>query len=360
MADSWRVAKRTVCSLVTLARQQKKRVLILSPFFRNGDRWIDDFCGRPDFEFKKVSSTDPELSWHLRGNATPIQQWLRHFKYAYRGMNWKPDCVVTCFPQLAFAAATVLPLTPARAARLIAWNFNLGSLSSQFKGRIAGGILDRVDRFVVHAREEIANYAQWLRLEQDKFRFVPLQRGRIVDLPPSPVPGPYIVSIGSANRDYGTLLDAVRGTGIRTVVISKKQIIESLPDQANVLKLHSLEQQECDSILNGATLSVVPVSATETASGQVTFLTSMRLGVPTIASRCVSTVDYIRHCETGLLVNPGDAESLRSAIASLWHDESLRSRIGAAGRHYAEENFSDEAAGRHLARLIDEVFAEER
>lgn len=336
----------------------KKRILVLAPFFGADGRWIDDFCRRADLEFRKPSFPRPVAPWHARGAATPPAEWLGYFGYAARSMRWRPDCVVTSFPQLALATAALLALGGHRATRLVAWNFNLGSISRRWKGRLAGMPLARVDRFVVHARSEIGSYARWLGLDEARFRFIPLQRGRIGEVAASPIPQPYIVSMGSANRDYRTLIDAVAGTGIRTVVIAGRSLLDSLPEHPGLVKLHGLTPRECDSVLGGAALSVVPISSTETASGQVTFTTSMRMGVATVATRCVGTVDYLRDGETGLLVPPGDARALRRAVETLWRDEALRRRIAEAGRRHADEHFSDEAAGRHLAAVIDEVLAQ--
>lgn len=344
---------------------QRKRILILAPFFAGGgvgagggsNAWIDDFCHRTDLEFNKAPYPKQPESWHNRGAVTPLIEWLRHFDYVRRGMAWKPDCIITSFPQLAFAAAVLLPLMGKPGARLVAWNFNLGSLAGRWKGRLAGMALRRVDRFIVHAQGEIGSYAKWLGIREEKFRFVPLQRGGITEIQPSPISGPYIVSMGSANRDYRTLADAVIGTGIKTVIIAKKTLIEMLPEHPDLIKLSGLTQDECLSILSGAVLNIAPLAPTQTASGQVTFITSMRMGIPTIATDCVGTVDYIRDGETGLLVPPGDAKALRTAIESFWRDEGYRSRIGVAGKQYAEEHFSDEAAGRYLSQVIDEVCA---
>jgi glycosyltransferase involved in cell wall biosynthesis len=225
------------------------------------------------------------------------------------------------------------------------------------KGWAAGRVLERVDRFAVHARSEAADYAAWLGLDRSRFRFVPLQRGRLGPLPPSPIAGSYIVSMGSANRDYRTLAEAVRGTGIRTVVIAKRDLLQALPPTPEIVGLHGLGQDECNSILAGAALNVVPIRDGRTASGQVTFTTAMRLGVATVATRCVGTVDYIVDGETGLLVPSGDALSMRGAIEILWRDETRRRQLAEAGRRHADAEFSDEAAGRHLAKAIDEVLA---
>jgi len=213
-----------------------------------------------------------------------------------------------------------------------------------------------VDRFVVHARGEIAGYAQWLGVGEDKFCFIPFQKGNIERLNASPISKPYIVSMGSANRDYKTLVDAVIGTGIKTVIISKKDVVNSLPEHRDLIKLHSLTMDECYSILRDAKINVVPIADTQTAAGQVTFVTAMRMGVATVATRCIGTVDYIVDWETGVLVPTGDSKALNRAIDTLWRDEALRVQIGSAGRDYADKHFSDEAAGQYLSQVINEVF----
>jgi glycosyltransferase involved in cell wall biosynthesis len=335
----------------------KKKILVLAPFFGPDDTWIDGFCTRPDLEFKRARYLDRPTSWHQRGATTPLREWVSYFSYARKSMQSRSDCIITCFPQLALATAALLSFTDNPGPRLIAWHFNLGSLSNEWKGYLAGRVLRRVDRFVVHSRSEITNYAKWLGIGEQKFCFVPLQRGSFDEVKPSQIQRPYIVSMGSANRDYKTLVNAVLGTGIKTVVISKKNIIDDLPEHPDLLKLNNLTYEECKSILSGAELNIVPISAADSASGQVTFITSMTMGIPTVATRCISTVDYIQDGNTGILVPPGDPGALRQAIESLWQDKELRLRIGLAGRHQAQDHFSDEAAGRNLAQIIDEVLA---
>lgn len=338
----------------------RKKISILAPFLSDPhDIWIDSFCDRPDFDFvKALLPASDRKSWHERsGTRTPILQWLNLFRFAHASLKSKPDCIITCFPQLALAAAALSSFGDNSAAPLIAWHFNIGSVSNEWKGYFAGRILRRVDRFVVHARSEIKEYAEWLGIEEKNFCFVPLQRASFDDVKPSPIGKPYIVSMGSANRDYATLVEATLGTGIKTVIISKKNIIDDMPEHPDLLKLSNLTAGECRNILGGAEMNIVPISSTRTAAGQVTFITSLSMGIPTIATRCVGAVDYIQDWETGVLVPPADPAALRQTIDTLWRDNALRLRIGLAGRSYAEEYLSDQAAGRNLARIIDEVLA---
>lgn len=238
----------------------KRRILVLSPFFRSERGWIDDFCVRDDLEFRKVPYPVVLPSWHTRGGVTPINEWHRHYRYVWHAMRWRSDCIVTSFPQLAFVAACLVRLTAPRRPRLIAWHFNLGSLTNRTKGRVAGRVLAAVDRFVVHASGEIQTYSHWLGLDPSRFVFSALQRGAPGRPAPSPIPGPYLVSLGSANRDYATLVKAVAATGIKTVIIASEQILDTLPGDPQLVKLHGLSLEECDQILAGAQLHVVPIS----------------------------------------------------------------------------------------------------
>lgn len=58
----------------------------------------------------------------------------------------------------------------------------------------------------------------------------------------------------------------------------------------------------------------------------------LSMAKPVIASRLGQVADVIRDNENGLLVEPGDAIALAHAIDRLAQDESLRERLGAAGR----------------------------
>lgn len=77
-------------------------------------------------------------------------------------------------------------------------------------------------------------------------------------------------------------------------------------------------------------------------------------GRPVIATRVGGFAETVRDCETGLLVEPDDVDSLADAILSLGRDRARISDYGAAGRHFVEQNFSIEAS---LDRMID-VYSE--
>jgi glycosyltransferase involved in cell wall biosynthesis len=77
---------------------------------------------------------------------------------------------------------------------------------------------------------------------------------------------------------------------------------------------------------------------------------AMSSGVPLLATRGGALPDVVgADGEAGLLVDTGDPEALRAALARLLDDELLRHRLAAAGRRRALERFSWEATARATA-----------
>ncbi len=80
----------------------------------------------------------------------------------------------------------------------------------------------------------------------------------------------------------------------------------------------------------------------------ISILEAMALGVPTISTNINAIPEAVKHLETGLLIEPGDADGLRSAILLLKNDTSLREKLSVQGKKYVLENF-DEAVVAKIA-----------
>jgi glycosyltransferase involved in cell wall biosynthesis len=159
--------------------------------------------------------------------------------------------------------------------------------------------------------------------------------------------------MGSAARDYRTLIEAVGKLKLKTIIVAAPHATDGLELPTNVQLLSKLSATECHNLAQRARINVVPIANDQTASGQVTVIEAMTLARPVIATRCIGTEDYIKDGETGILVPPRASEPLAEAINRLWNDASARSRLGAKARQYAREHFSDEAVGAHLTRILD-------
>jgi glycosyltransferase involved in cell wall biosynthesis len=69
-------------------------------------------------------------------------------------------------------------------------------------------------------------------------------------------------------------------------------------------------------------------------------LEAMAAGLPVVATAVGGVPEVVVDGETGMLVPPGDAPALASAIERLLEDAELRARMGAAGRRRVETSFA--------------------
>jgi glycosyltransferase involved in cell wall biosynthesis len=84
---------------------------------------------------------------------------------------------------------------------------------------------------------------------------------------------------------------------------------------------------------------------------------AMAAGRPVVAYRDGGVVEMVVEGETGLLCRPGDVGELAGAILELAGDETLRARLGEAGRKRALELFSVERYLEEMQRVLEEAAA---
>jgi glycosyltransferase involved in cell wall biosynthesis len=320
------------------------------------DTWLQPFVPGTRHTFQLVSA---RYRHDRSRRQTDAAQWLDYFSHGAETWSTRKQLsidtgIITVFPQLAMTIGLHKRLAR-RTTPLLAWTFNLGSLYGGAKKTLARFALHSVDRFIVHSRREIASYSEWLDLPPDRFRFVPLQR------PVEPIvftedeARPFVLSMGSARRDYRLFFEVMADLAYPTVVVAGAQALEGLRIPDNVTVHHNLNIIQCHELAQKARINVVPIDNPTTASGQVTLVESMMYARPTVATRSIGTEDYVEDGKTALLVTAGDYNSMKFAIQSLWEDKQRRNNLSMAARKYVEEYLSDAAAGRELALILDEL-----
>jgi glycosyltransferase involved in cell wall biosynthesis len=80
-------------------------------------------------------------------------------------------------------------------------------------------------------------------------------------------------------------------------------------------------------------------------------LEAMAMGVPVVASSVGGIPEAVENGVTGILVPPGESASLAAALAKVFKDEKLASRLGEAGRRRVLEEFDARAGLREFAAL---------
>jgi glycosyltransferase involved in cell wall biosynthesis len=84
----------------------------------------------------------------------------------------------------------------------------------------------------------------------------------------------------------------------------------------------------------------------------------MACGLPLVATQVGALPEIVGSDESaGLLVPPGDAEALATALGRLLDDPELRRRLGAAGRRRVQERFTWRAAAAGTAEWYRERIA---
>ena len=112
----------------------------------------------------------------------------------------------------------------------------------------------------------------------------------------------------------------------------------------------SLGHTEMRELYGHASVVALAVKPNLHISGLSVLLEAMACRRPVVMTETPGLSEYIRHGETGILVPPGDAEALASAVEALLADPQRAAEIGAAG-HAAVSRFSTSAQ----ATLLDEI-----
>lgn len=319
----------------------------LTRFVPNQDRALD-FCVIPANyvvdRSRKVSDLD---AW---------RHYVRHGNDAWRAAKHAggPCGVVTCFPPLPIAIGLRKRLASS-AIPLVAWTFNLGRLYPGMRRSLSRVALRAVDRFIVHSRAEVAAYSEWLGIPAERFQFVPFETAtRSIEFAEDLV-NPFIVSMGSAQRDYRLLFEVLAELRYPTVVVAAAHAVAGLSVPPSVTIRSGLTVEQCFELMQRARFNVIPVANQTTASGQVTLLDAMMFARPVIITSCPASIDYVTHGKDALLVRHADHADLKAAMQRLWEDEALRHALGAAARRTALETFSEEVIGTVMGQILREV-----
>ena len=88
----------------------------------------------------------------------------------------------------------------------------------------------------------------------------------------------------------------------------------------------------------------------------ISLLEAMALGKAVISTRINGIPEAVKHLETGVLVEPGDAESLADAIRKLKSDAELRERLSAEARRYVLKKFDERSVAKKAFEIYKDSF----
>lgn len=173
-----------------------------------------------------------------------------------------------------------------------------------------------------------------------------------------------IMSIGLSDRDYPTLIEALRGLpGYHTEIYgaSRYEDLYGVPNGVTIPDwIHLKDRVPIDELVAAyrrARFVVVPVQdTTQFSAGITAALEAQASGRAVIATRTQGMPDYVIDGVTGLLVAPGDVKGLREAISTLWNNPQLAQQMGLAGRRHVEMNFNPEVEDERLRNIVIDIW----
>jgi glycosyltransferase involved in cell wall biosynthesis len=316
--------------------------------------WLLPYLPKDRHNYSLISRRSKNVNWHERSSpVTDYREWLNLWEQSRRAVTTCQGGMVTILPQLASVSGLqqrfFRPQFP-----LVAWWFNT-NLYKGYKRWLASAALKHVNRFTVHNRREREVYSQWLGVPINRFEFVPMPTRILPITEQEDTERPFILSVGSAFRDYPLLFEAVKKLGLRTIVASGPKTLEGLEIPSVVEVPLGIKNPEILSLTQRARLAVLPLRQEGLIAGTVAAIEALSLGCPLIATDRPGPDDYIQHGKTGLLVRPNSLTALVEAIDHLWHDDTLRGQMRKQSRQYAEEQLTPKAAGAALGHILDQV-----
>jgi glycosyltransferase involved in cell wall biosynthesis len=207
------------------------------------------------------------------------------------------------------------------------------------------GLLSQVDHFI-HFFRDVAGYSEHFGITAERSSYVPFKVNTWGEVPSSlPHSEDYVYAAGLSLRDYHTFVRAVGDLGIPAAMSeyafrnferprgTSAIRRESLPPNLTLLP-DSGSHDDFLSALAHAKIVVVPtLKVSMCASGISTYLDAMYLGKSVIVSEGPGASDVLT--DQAFLVPREDDAALREAIRTVWDDDRLRHRLGAAGHAYA-------------------------
>lgn len=147
---------------------------------------------------------------------------------------------------------------------------------------------------------------------------------------------PYIVTAGLEQRDYESLIEAVKGLPVNLLICAgspwaKVRFNPANDDFPENIRVDSFGQLEMREIYRDAEFVVLPIKPTARACGMNVILEAWAMGKAVVASQTEGLNSYIREGTDGLFVEPEDVLEFRNSITYLLNNPEEVSRLGQNG-----------------------------
>jgi len=164
--------------------------------------------------------------------------------------------------------------------------------------------------------------------------------------------GSYLYSVGRSYRDYRTLMAAAQTCNHKFVIVTSNATVKRLMIPDNVTVYCDTFGEESDRLMQQAAAVIIPLSRTNSPSGELTLLEAMCYGKPVIITETLITQEYIVHGQNGFLVPWKDPKAIVEAINTLFADTEKADAIGRQARQTLLKNHAIDVYSRKVSDII--------
>lgn len=337
---------------------QTDRSLLILMDWTPPEDWTFLSCLTPMFGSIEVHAADVPKSFNSRLEKV-IKVW-KHYVISTLSVSFRAsryDVIYAWHAVMGLILAGILRLAHIEKPRVIIAQFIEPDRGDGWMQRLRRAFvrycLQRVDLVLTFSSIEVPRYRQQFRAGHTQFDFIPL--GYDFSSQPTGDEG-YIFSGGRSNRDYQTLVEALRDDAIPTRIVAQRHNLDGIHLSHHIQAYYGVFGVEFDRLIANAHLVVVPLDRADESSGQLVVLQAMAYGKPVIVTENAGILDYIDPGTDALVVPPHDSQALRRAILRVFGDHDLWQQLSRAGqqraRDYTLHRFADRVASR-LALFLD-------
>ncbi len=267
------------------------------------------------------------------------------------------------FTSAAFGTQLLHALWPFRKSKWIMHDFSITGLigkGTTMKQRLFRWLTSRADGIVTVGEQETERLKAMFPHMRDRIEYITFGVDLDFFMPKGQPEDGTILAVGfDPDRDWKTLVEAVRGTDLTVVLATRKDRLKGIDLPPNVT-YRTFTQPELIDAYDRASVIAIPMdtrTGLNDAMGCSTLFEAMAMRKAIVATDTHTFRSYITDGENGIMVPERDVAVLRAALLRVMGDGALRARLGANARAYAEAHLDVIMLTKRLADFMKRVIA---
>ncbi len=148
-----------------------------------------------------------------------------------------------------------------------------------------------------------------------------------------------ILSVGTFGRDFDSLVEAVKGTNIKTIIATNPRRVEHLQPLPGNVTARFYTPAEMLALYKRAAMVIITLDAKDVndSVGTLSIGEAMAMRKAIVVTETESMRSYVRDGENAVFVPKKDPAALKSAITDLLAHKEKRMRLGLEAERFARE-----------------------